>query len=87
VTTESILHPALDTKPIKAHIPLLSARHHDSSTIGVVRTYIETIAQWSLLVFLTDAKNLCFVEQTYKLAAHWLSKKMGAFVHGYYVLW
>jgi len=40
VTTESILHPALDTKPIKAHIPLLSARHHDSSTIGVVRIYI-----------------------------------------------
>jgi len=87
VTTERSLHPALDTKPIKAHAPLLSACHHDSSTIGVVQTYIETIAQWSLLVFLTDAKNLCFVEQTYKLAAHRLSKKMGAFVHGYHVLW
>lgn len=37
-------------------------------------------------VFLTDTKNLRFVEQTYKLTVHRLSEKMSTFVHGYHVL-
>ena len=39
------------------------------------------------IVFLADTKNLCFVEQTYKLTVHRLSEKMSTFVHGYHVLW
>jgi len=38
-------------------------------------------------VFLTDTKNLRFVEQTYKLAVHRLPEKMSTFVHAYHVLW
>ncbi len=37
-------------------------------------------------VFFTDAKNLCFVKQTYKLTVHRLSAKMSTFVHSYHVL-
>ncbi|KXB75646.1 hypothetical protein HMPREF3185_00710 [Porphyromonas somerae] len=50
MTAERSLHPALDTNAIKAHAPLLSARHHDSSTIEVVRTYIGLRANlyWSV---------------------------------------
>ena len=59
-----------------------SIKHNDQ-----VLPSIEVLDVAFSTVFLTDTKNLRFVEQTYKLAVHRLSEKMSTFVHGYHVLW